>query len=317
MQIALFSPYQYNKPMVSKAFYNDSLRMRAPLNNDVVTFCSNSNDFLSLPPKQIFSRIKASLKDSENKLGVGGEAEVWKIKDTDYCVRIPHDSFEKYRTKFSLVLSEQDKVNHTVAKLGGGATIMPVIKGYTFCSPNITNKEVAKMIELMPQKAFDSLLIQVCNAKKAGLTMDPGWKNIIVNPENQTLSAIDFCKVGEDFDFNKSIINQIYCSLANNPATNNEQRKICAGKTLLAVINTCNNGSKMNIDLSQMGFERFVYHLKYHGLVSNDRYLKMLETHLKGLENSSMKNLKYPENFNEFFNHQKIIKVLVKQLFGY
>ena len=48
-----------------------------------------SCDLLDLSEKDIFEKIQQSV-NYENFLGNGTEAEVYRIKGTDYCVRIPY-----------------------------------------------------------------------------------------------------------------------------------------------------------------------------------------------------------------------------------
>ena len=62
---------------------------------------------------------------------------------------IPIDASKKMYNKFIRILSQEDKVNRTAAKLGASATIMPIIEGYTYGDGGITDKESATEIKII------------------------------------------------------------------------------------------------------------------------------------------------------------------------
>ena len=86
-----------------------------------------SRDLLDLPQKDILAKVQNSVTP-DNFLGQGTEAEVYRIKGTKYCVRIPYLAQDIYRL-YTKELTPIDKVNHVVAKLGFGASIMKYFEG--------------------------------------------------------------------------------------------------------------------------------------------------------------------------------------------
>lgn len=266
------------------------------LSNDVFV----RTDFLSQPTNKIFSSIKRSIKNMDNFLGRGGSAEVYKIEGTNYCVRIPIDASKKMYNKFTRILSQEDKFNHTAAKLGEGATIMPIIEGYTFCSKEITNREAANMVEAMPIEAFKKLFMQIYTAEKTSeLRFDSGWRNVIINPKEQTLTAIDFWKPTEDAPKNRSeILSSIFSALGNTPMTTSEQQKTLAGKLFLTGISILSEHPEIKPE--ECGFMRLLNTLEDKYLIENPNYIKVFRKNLRNLG----------------LGEQKVIKTLAKQLFG-
>lgn len=152
------------------------------------------HDFLDLPEKDIFEKLKETVTP-ENFLGQGTEAEVYRIKGTDYCVRIPHLSLDIYRFGYTKELTPIDKVNHVVAKLGFGASIMKYFDGIVpkWYQKNEYNRhKLQENIAQMPVKSYSDLLHQIAGAVDNEMLFDFSGGNLIVNTEKQKLTAIDF-----------------------------------------------------------------------------------------------------------------------------
>ena len=152
------------------------------------------HDFLDLPEKDIFEKLKETVTP-ENFLGQGTEAEVYRIKGTDYCVRIPHLSQDIYRFGYTKELTPIDKVNHVVAKLGFGASIMKYFDGIVpkWYQKNEYNRhKLQENIAQMPVKSYSDLLHQIAGAVDNEMLFDFSGGNLIVNTEKQKLTAIDF-----------------------------------------------------------------------------------------------------------------------------
>lgn len=285
-----------NKPRFCAA------KLKPALNKDTF-FRTEPQDFLSLPTKEVFSRIKKSIKKSENKLGRGGEADVWKIEDSSYCIRIPVDSIGKFAGLIDKNLTNNDKVNHVVAKLNGGVTIMPIIEGCTFCSDNVKDDDVAKMIEKMPIESYKNLIRQIYNAESmTDMVFDSGWKNIIINSDKMSMTAIDFYKTKDRDIFANQILSSIYASLANNPSTTFEQKQTCAGKLILASTQLIKDEK---LDLSKFGLNRFLSELKNQKILDNSNYIKLIKNNFEILSRS---------NSNNASGAYKILVTLMKQL---
>lgn len=294
-----------NNTNLSKIYYPSfhSTALQNPLKNDVFVKREHC-DFLLKPSKEILQCIKQSIKSDENLLGSGGEAEVWKIKDTNYCVRVPRKTTFVGKLYIKKTLSEEDKINHTVAKLSNGATIMPIIKGVTFSSDNIDDYEVAKLIENMPVSSFRDLIEQINYAEtKTDLIFDVGWKNVIIDSNKNKMTAIDFYKSEDKPLFTNQILSNVFATLTSNPKTSVEQKKICAGKIILATIQFLDT---KNNNFSTLGVSRFVETLKKRNLFENIKYAKVLESNLNKLKSN---------NPNTFRGASKVLTTLVRQLF--
>lgn len=151
-------------------------------------------DLLDLPEKDVIEKIKASVTP-DNFLGQGTEAEVYRIKGTKYCVRIPYLAQDIYRFNYTKELTPIDKVNHVVAKLGFGASIMKYFDGIVpkWYQKNEHNRyKLQENIAQMPVKSYSELLHQIAGAVDNEMVFDFSGGNLIVNTEKQKLTAIDF-----------------------------------------------------------------------------------------------------------------------------
>ena len=158
-------------------------------------------DLLELPKSDVFQRINSSL-NYENFLGQGVEAEVYRIKDTDYCVRIPYNTNEKmYMSDYSKSLTPMDRINHIVAKLGFGTSIMKFFPGHT-PKENMDNAYYRDIFQSrianMPLKSYTELLHQIAEGINNDMIYDFSGGNLIVDFDNNKLTAIDFGEIKED-----------------------------------------------------------------------------------------------------------------------
>ena len=192
--------YQTNesvRKLVNKCFYIENPKRKE------VSFTGRKIPLLDLPKEEVLKLVKQSI-NPKNGIGIGGEADVYAIPNTDYCVRLiglNGDSrhfatrYKDYTAEFSKDLTPQEKVNHTVIRLGNGASIMRKIEGepvYSFFRTQEEQLEAAKEIANFPIEAFSGLLRQIASAVKVGVGFDPHAANIIANFKNKTLTAIDF-----------------------------------------------------------------------------------------------------------------------------
>ena len=162
--------------------------------------CFKGRDLLDLPEKDVFEKIDKSIKP-ENFLGQGTEAEVYRIKDTNYCVRIPYVTQGMYKQAFTKELTPIDKVNHIVAKLGFGASVMKYFEGVVpkwYMNNKHDRFNLQEKISEMPVKSYSKLLNQIANAIDSEMFFDFSGGNLIVDTENQKLTAIDFYGVTDN-----------------------------------------------------------------------------------------------------------------------
>lgn len=205
-----------------------------------VSFKGNK-EFLELSADEIMQIIEKSVHNPENMLGRGGEASVYKIKGTNYCVRIPHRVNEpgyKRDLSLNLVPTQNDKINHIVAKLGDDITIMPNIKGYNFFSKGVSKARVAEMIDNMPQTTFDRLFAQLYDAQRLGMRFDNSWSNILINPELQSMTAIDFYRTTNP----GGLISGMNFALKYNGVTTTEQKNNISRKILTSFVQSVEKG---------------------------------------------------------------------------
>lgn len=283
---------------------------------DSVSF--GKGNFLTHQKEEIFKSIENSVKHPSNFLGEGSEAAVYRIEGTNYCVRLPHSTpgdlkvpiFDAIKTDFNLNISPQDKINHTVAKLGGGATIMPVLNGFNYFAHNTCKKEVAQMVEELPQSTYDDFFSQICEAKKLGMRFDVGYKNILIDPVQKKIICIDFYE-----DSGGTVMSSMYHPLVYDGVSTSKQQKLCAGKIFYAVLNDLKAGHQPSFDPYSYGVCRFVNNLAAKNLIESDSYKRLLSAGMKDLMELKYQELKGLDVRCNIEGSQKFLRALVKQLF--
>ena len=158
------------------------------------TVCFRGKDLLELTKDDVIKRVKESVRP-ENFLGQGTEAEVYKINDSNYCVRLPHFIDNLYESFYSKEVSPVDKVNHVKAKLGFGASIMEFFDGVIpkWYRDNKYNRyQLQSDIAGMPIKSYSELLHQIADALDNELFFDYSGGNLVVDIKSNKLTAIDF-----------------------------------------------------------------------------------------------------------------------------
>ena len=162
--------------------------------------CFRGCNLLDLPEKDIFQRVEESITP-ENFIGQGMEAEVYKIKGTEYCVRIPLIRGDACRFKYTKQLSPIDKINHVVAKLGCGVSIIKFFEGETpkkHRDNMIHRYQFQEKISNMPVKSYSNLLHQIANAINNEMLFDFSGGNLIVDIKNNKLTAVDFYGISDN-----------------------------------------------------------------------------------------------------------------------
>ena len=240
------------------------LNLKPQLTQDVVNF-TGYRRFLDLPKNEIFARIKQSLRP-DNFLGAGGEANVYLIKGTKYCFRWPKGTADAYKTNLDFDISESDKVNHVVARLGAGATIMTRLKGVPVKADSMTVEQiqqVAQAIVDFPVQSYRTFLHQIADADKKNMYFDNFWPNIIINPKEKTITAIDFVKdfqYGDEF----SPLGQMFSALTHEETTI-DQLGMIANKIFQAALKELAPGQKPCIKPTDFDFALFLTDLRNLG----------------------------------------------------
>ena len=285
--------------------------IRKPLSHPNVSF--GQRDLFEKSTEDIINIINQSKTDA-NKLGTGGEATVWKIPGTDYCLRIHHNSPNSL-LKLNLNLTEQDRINHVIAKLSDSVEIKKYIKGSPVWNPGMSylkEYEIAQNIADMPISAFNKLLKQIIHASDNNMDFDCCNRNIIVNSTDKTLTAIDFHK---SQGFIKNYLSKLYPALIND-ASNQSQKKTTAGKLYLAALEEFQPGKKTALNISEIDFSRFANKLfTAYGLNLNHNYYDIFISTFEDI-----KDLKYEElkrgSSTALYGKLKVAKALIKQLFN-
>ena len=192
LTVNFFNPkfQDYNK-------YNN-LKLNPQLKYDTV--CFRGSDLLDLSEQEVMKRIHESV-NYKYFIGQGTEAEVYRIKDSNYCVRIPYISGEMYSANYSKNLTPIDKINHVRAKLGFGAAILDYFDGITpkEYKNNVYSRNIfQEKISQFPLKSYTELLHQIANAIDNEMIFDFSGGNLIVDLEKQKMTAIDFYNISDN-----------------------------------------------------------------------------------------------------------------------
>jgi hypothetical protein len=292
--------YDTYLPAQNNQSKNFGLSLKPQLNQDVVSF-TGYRRFLELPKVDIIKRICRSI-NAENFIGSGGEANVYAIQGTKYCFRCPKGSQDTFvNCDIDLFPTEADKVNHVVAKLGSGATIMNKLRGVPVRSESMTPEQiqlVAQTIVDLPVQSYRKFLHQLADADKKNMYFDNFWPNVIINGKDKTITAVDFVKdfpYAEDFD----PLNKMY-SVLTHEDTAIDHRAAIVNKIFKAALKELSPGQKPCIHPEQFDFAILLTELRFsnHFKLPDDSYcdlfkafnriieLKMLE--LKGENVTSM-----------------------------
>lgn len=297
--------------------------LKAPLRNkgvfsnygcDVVSF-GNHKDLIHLLANDLIETVEKAIKPV-NLLGKGGEATVYQIEGYDYCVRVPHEMQDDYKKGFVSELTDLERVNHGVAKLGEKTIIMKKLEGYSmFPRPEtgVTRPMVHSMIDDMPISAYRNVIKQIAEAYEKGAYFDSSGANVIVNPVKKTMTVIDFTAC-EDCA-SPRILKSLFTTLGmNDGILTQAQQKDRANKILSSVIDDFLPGHKPLMRVADYSFSEFIYAVKNQGLISkaySDVFIKFLNE-LKELKYMTMRGVRNIEPQMEF--KVKQIKSLIKQL---
>lgn len=164
--------------------------LHSQLDQDI--FVKSKKDLLQSSREEIFKAIDTSIKD-ENLIGEGSEAKVYKIQSSEYVVRLIKnentDGFVDYKNSLSFLISSRDKINHVVAKLGEGCSIMEYLPGENLCKCKCP-RELAGL----SKSVYYDLYKKICYAKANGMVFDVSPSNIIYDSDKKTLTPIDFIR---------------------------------------------------------------------------------------------------------------------------
>lgn len=205
----------------------------------------------------------------------GDEGSVYSIKDSNYCVKIPHPNLTpvNYKKSFSLNITEKDKINHIKAHLGDGAVIMKKIDGATV----LNQPEIAGELSHFPVSSFNKFLKQITHANNNGMLFDGINQNVIINPKNKSITAIDFINANGLYYSDLLPLRMMYGSLVNKEVKP-ENQKLIKNKIILAAVEKFKPGNKPCLDTSEFDFEDFLSVTNTENINDLNKNIKELST---------------------------------------
>jgi len=245
-------------------------------NEDV--FLQNHTDFLKMPKHLVLQKIKNSINNVSTFLGSGREAKVYKIEDEPYCVRVPlHNRglVVDIGENLDFDITNQDKVNHVVAKLDNGITLMRYIEGknlFKSFNSNVLN---------LNKDVYKSLIKQISFAFNNDMLCDATPANLIYSEKNKTLTFVDFYNYQEYLDVKEARpLNRISSAILFNYFGKDEKllkKFVC---TLMdAALDEFKFGVKPQLPVDEYDFVEFLtkmndrYGLSSDSKTTNSRYL--------------------------------------------
>lgn len=306
-----YKQYTYHPRKINRYFISPQP------NCDTVSFCSKSENLLETSPENILTKIKKSIT-KDCFIGKGGEAVVYRIKGTNYCVRINNDididKLSRYKSSFKTNVSEQDRVNHVVAKFGKDITIMPIISGKPLCSTDMSIDQCKRMPALIaniPIESFHKFLRQISDAHKNGMMFDCVPSNVIANWKLKTLTAIDFYKSDEGI----APMSHMFTAL-DLYYTNLQQKKTIAGKIFSVVTEELKPGNKPCLSPNDFDFYKFIYKLRDKKVLEDEGYVKLMVKLFNDIEELKYKELRGEDVTLVLNGKLKVVNSLIKQLFN-
>lgn len=297
-------------------FYSNPFQRKNDLKCDVVSF--SGKNFLEQSEDEIFEKIIKSLRDKKNFMGFGAEAEVFQIENTGYCVRLPYgDENDRYRlidvcSDLSFELSEEDKINHIVAKLGAGATIMKKIPGKAILKTNMTHQEAIdsiKKVSEIPVSGYNKLLKQISHADKYNMVFDAYGTNVLA--DEQSLVAIDFMKTLPRYKRELKPLMEMRDALINIGNVPPKLEKAVLYKIFCAMLNEFEPNNKPCLELEQFDTLELLIDLHEKRMLNREQF-ELLWSSFKDLKRFKSFELDgfnaSPELENTILENKKLLK---------
>ena len=162
--------------------------------------------------KELTKEVKNTVVNN-TEIGYGAEGVVYKIPQSDYCVKIFNGEGVNNLGEWDFNVSSQDKINHVVARAENGSLIMKQIKGEAL------KWDKPDEIYDLPLKSYRDLLIQISNAGDECLQFDSVPSNLIYNKKDKTLTAIDFFEPNPDIDLEYNPLQAVFKCLHSSGRT--------------------------------------------------------------------------------------------------
>lgn len=169
------------------------LKFAPKLERDVFS-STTLNNYL---PNEILSKINLNECISEiAEIGCGGEAAIYRIKGTDFLLRVHHNPLTNEKVKtldlrngIDFNVSARDKVNNIIGKFKGGE-IVKYIKGQVVQSTK--DKDVLRGINNISDNSIKEYLRKIFEAEKQGLYHDNFGANALFDKASGRFMPIDF-----------------------------------------------------------------------------------------------------------------------------
>ena len=171
---------------------------------------SFSGKWIKNPKKITIEIVKSVIENSNNIIGIGSEGVVYRIPESDFCVKVPHFS-DKTVMGFNYNVCDIKKINHVVAEGINEINIMKYIPG-----ENLIKLQNPSEIVDLPISSYTSLLKQVSEANENGLKFDHAASNVIYNKNNKSLTAIDFYEPSADNEIYFHPVTEVYTCLKSS-----------------------------------------------------------------------------------------------------
>ncbi len=274
-------------------------------------------DSVSFTSKNLLSKGVNAITEAVNdtvlltkNIGFGSEGTVYKIQDTNYCVKILNKSPEKI-CNWSLNIKPEERVNHIVAKANNGAVIMKYIEGEA-----LNWAEKPKELAELPKLTYKRLLTQIQNAYDNCMALDPVPSNIIYNQKDKTLTAIDF----RDLDYYEDLyehtpIKDVFMVLKANEKNDFAElyNRRLGGKLLSVVIDEIASGKKPEFDVEKEDLTLFFNKLRF---TQNDGNVPPQFDILHRTINNIIDLSKDSTQSKEQNGQIKVAQCLIKQVLG-
>ena len=147
------------------------------------------------------------------------------------------------------------------------------------------------------------------------MMFDCNYANLIVNPRNKTITAIDFYDMTEGATIEEvsNPLNHIYSGVTHKYTTT-EQKKDAANKVLRASLEDLKPDYNSGFDIRNLDFYKFIYRLYDERIIENYKFTKLLVNLFLEMEELKLHEL-HGEDVKSLLNGKiKVAKCLITQL---
>ena len=296
-----------NVPITPKCTYSRKVNHHLPLQNntDTVSFCSRN--LLTKKSKEITDTVLEVIKDRTNFIGEGCEGNVYKIPDTNYCVKI----FKKEILDFgewNLNIKPNERVNHVLAKAENNAVIMRYIDG-------IPLHKVQNEIDNVPKKSIRDLIIQIAHANDEAMIFDNASSNVIYNPKDKSLKAIDFYTDYENEMVTARPLSQVFASLSLKETTDEAKmiNKRLGGKIISIVLDELTKEKPSEFPIDKGDMNRLLNKIRYSQDFNIPPQFEFLAKSMNKILDLKSKQGEYNNVVNEIKGEEKYSKCIINQ----